>query len=218
MMVRSPRALVCFALTLSLFLVPSMANAADPGGSGSGSGEGAVTTWIAIGLAVGLGILFTLDILSDSGDDSAGDPGDLYRGDPEVAELVDWETVSPPVQTDGEGPLPTVAVISFGVEDGYFAAASYIDLLESYGSAAFELYPEPLELGGMSLIEAADIASSFYGCDQVIYATPLADGSDGLILALAAATGTPIWADTLPVLTPQSMRASADRLAAARTP
>jgi hypothetical protein len=195
-----------------------MSNAADPGGGGSGSGEGAVTTWIAIGLAVGLGILFTLDILSDSGDDSVGDPEELYRGDPEVAELVDWDTVSPPVQTDGEAQLPKLAVVSFGIDDGYSLAASYIDLLERSGSGAFELYPEPLELGSMALTEAAGVASSFYGCDQVIYATPLSDDSEGIILELAVASGATIWADTLPMINPQTIGESATRLVIARTP
>lgn len=201
-------------LILCMLTVPSAVFSADPGGGGGDTGEGKVTTWVVLGLAVGLGILFTLDILADSG---SAEPDSSSLRDPEVSQLVDWDVVGPPERAGESGETPSMAVVSFAVRDGYDLASDFLEALRTASPTLFDYYPEPLEFGDVGPAEAADMASNYYGCELVVHGSPLESVPGGLVLALVSPGGSAIWTDTLQGASPESLGLSASRLIRARS-
>ena len=195
---------VCLATT-------QVAVAANPGGSGSDEGEGRVTAYIAVGLVLLIGGLFTLDILSDSGE-TAQDSTMEAVGDPEVSTIVDWEQVDA-LADRREVPEAGIAVLRFDLagEDGYEAANLLLDILRSeHGGLFASYYPEPLDLRGYGPSESHEVANGFYGIDRVLGGFSIGDGA--AVLYMTGAGGAIAWSDTLSSLLPDSLRASLSRL------
>ncbi|MBN1433334.1 hypothetical protein JW921_01150 [Candidatus Fermentibacterales bacterium] len=196
------------AVALALCLVLSQASmAAGPGGGGSDTGEGSVTAYVVVGLVVALGVLFTLDILSDNGSSAEEE---AVR-DPDVSSLVDWDRVASETDPDAAAVTTSMAVVTLGESDARESAAVLLARLRAALPSTFELFPEPVDLGGVSLAEAASLSRDFYGCENILAIIPSASGGCALLM-VSTRDGQPVWSDTLSESDPDSLAAAADRL------
>ncbi len=149
------------ALLVSLFMLTCPIMAADPSGGGGDDVSSISMTYITIGIAVVIGGLLFLDVLSNSGNEDTSASSDDQAGI--VRTGINWDEV---VTT--ETVLVSLAVSTFPGENGSTLAREFIDILSTMVSDEISVYSNPLDLGEGSSIDRAGMANEYFGVDYLI--------------------------------------------------
>ncbi len=148
-------------LLVSLFMLTCPVMAADPSGGGDDGDDSSISmTYITIGIAVVLGGLLFLDVLSDSGNDTS-DSSDENTGIVQTG--VNWDEVA-----TTETALVHVAISTFPGENGPALSREFILILSRMVSDGIAVYSDPLDLGAGSAINRAGMANEYFGVDYLI--------------------------------------------------
>ena len=169
------------ALLVSLFVSTCPVMAADPGGGGEDDSS-IPMTYIVIGVAVIIGGLLFLDVLSDSGDEDTSALSDEQAGIVQTG--INWDEV---VTTETE--LVFIAVSTFPGENGPALAREFIGILRIMVSDEISVYSDPLDLGEGSSIDRAAMANEYFGVDYLICPIDNAD----LLQFEAASPDSIVW-------------------------
>ncbi|MCD4848193.1 MAG: hypothetical protein K8R76_08385 [Candidatus Aegiribacteria sp.] len=155
------------ALLAMLFILTCPVMAADP--SGGGDDDSSIPmTYIVIGVAVVIGGLLFIDVLSDSGNEDAPASSDAQSGI--IHTGIDWDEVAAT-----ERKQVFVAVSTLPGENRSTLAREFIEILRMMVSDEVFVYSDPMDLGEGSSIDRAAMANEYFGVDYLICRIDKAD-------------------------------------------
>ncbi len=153
------------AALLAFLLLASCPVMAAGGGGGGGEtsedGHSNTMTYVTIGLAVVVGGLLFLDVITSSDEETV--PADSTSVTI-VDTGVNWDNT---FQEDTS--VATVAVSVFPGENGYETAMEFINTLNELTEDNVAVYADPLDLGSASPVQMATSAHNYFGADFIVF-------------------------------------------------
>lgn len=152
------------AVLAAVFLLTSSV-AADSGGGGSTTTDSGSNdmTYITIGLALLVGGFLAYDAITDSGEETAEEPGGSSQGIIDTG--VDWDRAL----TTGTVGIVSVAVSVFPGPEGQQRSMQLIGALTEMSDDNIQVYGDPVELGRGPEVQRAALAREFFGADYFVF-------------------------------------------------
>jgi len=150
------------AVLASLLLASCPVLAAGGGGGGTSEDSHSNTmTYVTIGLAVVVGGLLFLDVITGSDEEAVSEdstPGTI------IDTGVNWDDTFPE-----DTSVTTVAVSVFSGENGFETAMEFISILNELTEDNVAVYADPLDLGSGSPVQKATAACNYFGADYIVF-------------------------------------------------
>ena len=189
------------SIVLAMLLMISSPLFASGGGGGGESEEGGgdAMTYVTIGLAVVVGGLLILDVLSGSDEEVTPSQEERLVAEQTSTDTgIDWSAEFPD-QQDGF----FVAVSVLEGEDRAGSAARLMQAIASEAQEDLTVFGEPLDLGPVSPVEGARMANEYFGADYLVYLSDMP--GDSLVFGVAvydSVLWTSKWSDDIDFAVP----------------
>jgi len=150
------------AFMVSLFVLSCPLMAAEGGGGGSEEADSNAMTYITIGVAVVIGGLLFLDVITSN--DEETDTIEYLVEEPVINTGINWEAAFP-----RDTSMMNITVSVFAGDNGYADAKEFIGILNLLIGEGISVYSDPVDLGTGSAIQRATMANDFFDADYLIF-------------------------------------------------